>query len=418
MAALLLLAALVPRHYAAEARLLVVCLDGAELTELRRRAAVDGLDTLAGLLGSGVGGSLRGQTRLYGAEFWRSLFTVSDSPWQLAVGATGEPLLWELDGRGVVVVGLPGVEPGPGNEALVVPGARPAQGYIGDSTGQVVSRRAAKAGGLEWPYVIAGGQLLGSVEALGTGEWGPWLDLAAGDGRSGIFRVLRLGRDALYLSPVYRRHMPGREFGLEGEAGGLTYVADIPSWAGASSRLEDYYGSHLRDLTAVRAEAATALVRRDWRMFVYHEPLLLAASAAYRTQPERLDEAYRIIDKRVAGLLEAAGSGLRVLVLAGPGIDPASRGFMWLADGKPGRSEQPMSRREVAATVAELAGLELGAVSGQVSAAVLARNWQFEAWRKLGRTSRPGPATVELDAERMREMGILATTASVPAPEQ
>ncbi len=64
MAALLLLAALVPRHYAAEARLLVVCLDGAELVELRRRTAVDGLDTLAGLLGSGVGGSLRGQTRL------------------------------------------------------------------------------------------------------------------------------------------------------------------------------------------------------------------------------------------------------------------------------------------------------------------------------------------------------------------
>lgn len=400
VAVALLLAALMPGPEGSGAGLLVVNLEGAGLPELRRRARTDGLKTLAGLLGSGVGGPLVADGRLYGADLWRSLLAVPDGPW-----------IWDFDGQGVITVGVPDTEVGVG--AVVVPGEVPAQGFIGDSTGRVVSKRAAKAGGLGWPYLLSGGAIMSAVGGLVAGSWSPWLRLAAGDGRNGIFKVFRLDRDTLYLSPVYRRHFQAEALGLPDELAGMTYVADVPSWVGASSRLTEYYAAHLEDLTAARATIATALAAGDWRMLVYHEPLLLQIAAAYPAQPERMGKAYGTLERRLTKLLAAAGPDRKVVILASAGSGAGARGFIWFADGKRGRSEQPVDASEVAATLAELAGLDLGGRQGPASAALLARNWRFGAWRLLGGRGRSGPEALDLDAGRMRAMGILTTTASV-----
>ncbi len=415
IAAVLLLAALMPRHYASGSRLLVVDIEGTGLSELRERAGRDGMQTLAGLLDSGVGGPFKADCLLYGAEFWRRLLAVSDAPCRASMGDEHAPWFWQLDGRGVIAVGVPGTALETGAGALVVPGELVAEAFIGDSTGRVVSRRAAKGGGLDWPYVLAGGALITAVDGLAAGSWSPWLELGSGDGRTGIFKVLRLGRDTLYLSPVYRRHFGNRALGLPELAKDLTYVADIPSWTGASSRLTEYYAAHLEEVTAARAAAATALAAGRWRTLIYHEPLLLPLAAAYRAEPQRVDAAYRTLEGRLTKLLATAGSETRVVILASPGPQQGGHGFMWLADGRSGRAEQPMVARGVAATLAGLAGLDH---AGPVSAAVLARNWRFGAWRRFGAQAAVSePVTVELDADRMLEMGILSTTASVVGTE-
>jgi hypothetical protein len=282
--------------------------------------------------------------------YWRTAFTVHERS-----GTTRR--FWESAadvGIGAAVVGVPGAEPREGPPLLIVPGAQEIGGFIGDNVGMIVAAGAAQAGTLPWPYESAAPDVAEAVRNLRPDAWSDWilLELPSPDGRRGFFRVHAAGEDEVFVSPVYRRGTPARRY-AEGVGEALLYVPDDPSWASGAGVSSELLYSHVRDLTAVRAQIAARLAARPGgSVLVYYEPLLaLLEQTARRTEGDDESDrvrasAYEEIDDRLAAIV-AGGSGRHDVVLIGR--EPRES-----KPGTPSEGESPVVTGFVASTAQDV----------------------------------------------------------------
>ncbi|MFP6626492.1 MAG: hypothetical protein VCA74_05450 [Deltaproteobacteria bacterium] len=425
----LVAAALLPLATAGHGRVLVVVLDGVDRSSLLRHLDQGHMPATRRLLSSATGGGLCGNDYTSRGKYWRALFTGvavhGDQPegtdwlWQ---GAQ-----WQRAGRHAVVVGVPGTGTlnRPGLEVLA--GADATRGFIGDSSGTVVSLREAERGRVPWPYSLASKALGRGVRGLSVAQSSPWIRLLeqGEQGREGVFKAYRLARGGVYLSPVYRRFYPHPD----GEDESL-YIADQASWTGNVVRRPEYYYSHLFELTLEGARHALGLAAGDWDLFVYVDPLLLGTTAVYGPRAsEPLDEftgtilaeAYREVDQRIDLLVQAAGPDSAVVLVgtAWPGSASCDGGFFFVTAGGSGTVAVDVQVLEVAPTLVFLAG-RVGysrpaePYFGPATAAVVARYRRFGGWTALGRSRGENREASVMDADTMAELGMLTNTATYP----
>jgi hypothetical protein len=430
-AAVLLVAALIPRGSTRHDRVLVVALDGVRLAKLRELVGAGRMPHVAAVLSSAEGGGLYGGSRRDPRGFWRSAF--SGVAWTEVDDAVD--YVWERAadaGLRAAVVALPETREVLSPATLVLPGADEVTGFIGDSAGRVVKLAAVRRGSLGWPYQAAAERVAGEIADLSPGDASEWirLQLPEPDGRGGVFRVYRLERDSAYVTPVYRSAKPAGDY-VRGMGARLVYVADDPSWSARSSRLRDYY-RHARDLTAVRAELAAGLARGRWPLLVYFDPLPAlvepTASAGGRQRAALARDAYETIDARVGALMAAAGPRTAIVLL---GREPQSRrsrrddakqtrrpstGFLFVGDGasvSTGKVGEPEHLERVARTILQLIGVD--SATGEPPIEAMAA--RFSRGRRAMGANESRPALdlgVPLTADSLRSLGLLSQSTLAP----
>ena len=420
----LVAAALLPLATSGHGRVLVVVLDGVDRTSLLRHLGQGHMPATRRLLSSATGGGLCGNDYTSRGKYWRALFTGAAVHGEEPEGTRW---LWQRDRRRAVVVGVPGTATfsRPGLEVLA--GADASEGFIGDSSGTVVSLRETERGRVPWPYSLAAKALELGVSGLAVAQSSPWIRLLeqGEEGREGVFKAYRLARGGVYLSPVYRSFYP--RSGAEEES---LYIADQAAWTGNVVRRQEYYYSHLFELTLEGVGHALTLAAGDWDLFVYVDPLLLGTTAVYGPRAsEPLDEftgsilaeAYQEVDQRIDLLVQAAGPGSAVVLVgtAWPGSASCDGGFFFVSAGGSGSVPVDAQVLEVAPTLAFLLDHEgysrpVEPYLGPAMAAVVARYRRFGGWAALGRSEGESLEASVMDADTMAELGMLTNTATYP----
>ncbi len=427
-AAVLVVAALLPRGVARHDRVLVFAIDGIRRDYAQMLIDAGDMPVLADILDHALHGTLLGDHSGSGAQRWRRV---------LAAGSDQEAsYVWERVaelGRRGVAVAVPGSDYRSADGLLVLAGADAAHGFVGSNIGSVINAASAAVSGLEWPYAVASSRIGDTTAALARGQRSDWIsvDQSAPDGREGVLRAYMLDDETTYLTPIYTRSRPVSDW-VRGDSAiaGDRYVPDEPIWAVSSSRVEEYLYWHVRDLSKTRALTAAELAGGEWRLFVYVETLLdsvgrllvegrpEAVSAA--GIPQSLREAYAEVDRRIALLSSAAGSDSLVVVIgldpapSAPTATPRSRsrsqaspvGFYALAT-EGGGETRPAALEQVAPTLLYLSGL---ALSGETLASplsgVVSRYWQRGLQRALLESS-ASAELLPLNAATLRSLGAL-----------
>lgn len=348
-------------------RVLLIVLEGARLREVRQLARAGHLPALEGLIAGGVGGEIVGAAEVKSADaIIRSLLAPEGSG---AVAGRERATLWSLlarQERPFVLIGAPGTEFRDEPRALVLAGPDAGRGFVGISTGTVVSRRSIERGQVPWPYSNVGESVAQAARETGDAgetDWIGWSEEAGSAEARGSFKAYALDGDTLWLSPVYLRT---REVSVPG-TGRVLYVADDPSAVRTSSRAREYLPAHLQRVAGERAAVArTMMAARDWDLMVYVDRRMgvLHEKTDGEDIPSEAQQAYRELDPVVGTLLESAGPRTAGLVVGITG-EPKEEGqpLGWFAvSGVVGdlSSWGTVSVEDLAATVSYLLSFDLG----------------------------------------------------------
>jgi hypothetical protein len=414
----LLAFAFVPRGAGSSTRTLIVALQGARLEPFL--AGAGKYPALESLIESGIYGRVHSEGPA--ATTFASLVALR-SP---GIGDRQEDpeYLWQqpsADGKARIVVGFGAGEPVDDGVSVVLPGPDPESGFIGSNTGRIQNLRELEKTPAAWPYGERAAELAARAAELEAGQAGEWIevDVARGDAANGrgIFRLRRLDDDVAWLTPVFTRGIRSGEDGVLRELGDAVYLPDAATWTAPSSRVEDYYYAHVRDVTASRAKAASALAEaRQWSLLVYVDDLLAPVAHAFGggDAAERvLDEAYGVVDRRVAELLASTGDAVVVVVgFAAPtGVDTKEAAEDWyVVAGDGGQGVRlDCNAAALGSTLRYLVGVPgagLYSAAGPVHA-VAARYWR----RPHGGVSievTPPASEIPLSVDSLRNIGALA----------
>jgi hypothetical protein len=416
----MLILAFLPRGGGSAARMVVISIEGVRLETVLRGVAQGDLPLLAALIEGGVYGvfSSDGAVR----STLEDLITVT--PRFPSRDTRRSRFLWDpvsSDGAERIVVGF---GPGPAVRSATVlqlPGPNPETGFLGPNTGRIENLRELEQVPVPWPYSEAGPSLAARAAQLDLGESSDWIEIQVPykeSSRSGVFRLRRLDDDVAWLSPIFTRTVGGKAEDFS-ELGDIVYVPDSATWAVKSSRLEDYFYDHVRDVTASRLDAATILAGSpNWSLLVYVDDLLASVTYAYGDEADAsagriVDQGYEVVDQRLADLLAAAGEVV-VVVIGFPGAtdssSPETSENWYLVAGDHGQSIRvDTSSAELAATLRYLVGAQGDGVFSAADPvhAIVARYWRRSQSRSTVAVSLPAPE-VPLTVESLKNLGALA----------
>lgn len=432
---MLLIVLFLPSGGAEYGRVLVVAIDGAALAEIDALVARGQLPTLGASRSGGVSVSLSGGSSHLPLDYWRRVLAEPSD-----VGAPVAVSLWsdlETAGRRVVAVNVPVALLEPDRLTHGLPGADEAAGFIGDSTGRVVTESLLSRGRVEWPYRAASSGIVNAAGSLEIGLASEWLEVRQPqpDSRTGWFRIYRLDDETYYLTPVYRRtfELPQNTvLPADDSAGGASqrFVADDASYAASSSRLVDYLLPHAADVSRDRAEAARRLSTEPWEFMFYFESLIATARGVHAgllsanegggvATVTDLAEQYRQVDEQIGRMLEAAGPGTLLVVLTRePEMEPAEgshSGSMLIGSGGTAASAEGLESA-VAPTLLALASVDKRPASASKPLySVSARYRSTHLAVTVQRDETSHPRAFAGTAETLERLGGLADSVSIPA---
>ncbi|MCZ7618470.1 MAG: alkaline phosphatase family protein [Myxococcota bacterium] len=180
---------------------------------------------------------------------------------------------------------------------------------------------------------------------LRRGEWSDWLELEL-FGRPAALRLRRLESGALYATPPFqtgrrlRYPIATRGFPQQTLANDAPYVVEGVGWKAASDPdMRTAIYEHLEHVERIHSRAAQRLAdaRPDVFLYVhtltdriqhafwpYHEPQAFGniSEADLLLHGERVRDAYRLVDRELATILEALGDNMTVFLVSDHGAAP------------------------------------------------------------------------------------------------
>jgi hypothetical protein len=408
-----------PRGAGSSTKTVIVALQGARLDPFLADSGK--YPALESLIASGVYGTIASD----GAAETTFSRLVAVRPHGVGERRSGSPeYLWQRpspDGKARITVGFGGGEPILEGTSIVLPGPDPESGFIGSNTGRIQNLRELAKTPAAWPYGERATELTARAAELNPGEAGEWIeiDVPRGNGVTGrgVFRLRRLDDEVAWLTPVFTRMIRGEKDGALRELGHSVYLPDIATWTVPSSRVQDYYYEHVRDVTASRAKAAAALAEaRQWSLLVYVDDLLAPVFHAFEDGDSAgrvVEEGYAVVDRRIAELLASAGDAV-VVILGFPVPTTSDRGEAaddwYVVAGDGGQSVRvDSSAAALASTLRYLVGVPgsgLYSAAGPVHA-VAARYWRRPQRGSSIAVTPPG-SEIPLSVDSLRNLGALA----------